>query len=338
MKAQISWNKHLFSVERGFKAIDGLVFYWPEPVSGHDLSKTLPLPNPVSGLAICPSGNLLLKGVGANTIYKNGLGNAPYPDHFLSGTSDPASWMIRERYKIDKRAVFPGQSQSQPLAAAISTSQAAGNSVGPQHLNIAGHQSVQLPNGRTFRLSPPKTEIWSDRGECVYLGLGAKSLAVNPYGDLYIYGEQHDWILYGTAGDPSTWNLRAYTPFPSPAQTFSEQLYGMEKTQQPPPPPSPPSYSCLTCGKSDLDSRDLEVNPVTGNIWGCPKCGGKKLQKKEEVQEELEWGVSMLKLANEIKKLYPLPGEEAESNITTVHGLAILQEYSERKAKLRGRK
>lgn len=38
-------------------------------------------------------------------------------------------------------------------------------------------------------------------------------------------------------------------------------------------------YKCTQCGRADLNDGDLEVNPATGNIWGCPKCGGKKLEE-----------------------------------------------------------
>lgn len=41
---------------------------------------------------------------------------------------------------------------------------------------------------------------------------------------------------------------------------------------------NPDSYRCTICGFAKLDARDLEKNPATGNIWGCHKCGGKKLE------------------------------------------------------------
>lgn len=46
--------------------------------------------------------------------------------------------------------------------------------------------------------------------------------------------------------------------------------------------PSSQPYRCLTCQNTNLDSRDMEVNPATGNIWGCNKCGGKKLERVGE--------------------------------------------------------
>lgn len=268
----IDWNLYRF-----YRMPGGSVEYKSLSMG---FAEVLPLPNPISGLAICPSGNLLLKGAdNAPIIYNGGF---RYPDHFLSGTSDPATWMIRERYKKDKKPVFAGVVKTNDVAGGVINSQGIGTFSGAS----LGKQEVQLPNGRTFKFSPPKSEVWGDSGECVYLGVGAKSLAVNPFGDLYIYGTPeigHDWILRGSGSSPrlhpAQWELVEYTPGPG-AKVF------VPSAQQAPPPSA--AYQCSTCGKADLNSGDLEVNPVTGNIWGCPKCGGKKLQETRAGQVRVE--------------------------------------------------
>jgi DNA-directed RNA polymerase subunit RPC12/RpoP len=39
------------------------------------------------------------------------------------------------------------------------------------------------------------------------------------------------------------------------------------------------SYRCTGCSNTNLNQGDLEINPATGNIWGCNKCGSKSLER-----------------------------------------------------------
>ncbi len=48
---------------------------------------------------------------------------------------------------------------------------------------------------------------------------------------------------------------------------------------EPKPAPASAKYICLQCNNNKLTQEDLNVNPATGNIWGCYKCGSKKLER-----------------------------------------------------------
>jgi ribosomal protein L37AE/L43A len=46
------------------------------------------------------------------------------------------------------------------------------------------------------------------------------------------------------------------------------------------------TYVCRAC-KTSLDERDAAVNPKTGKIWGCYKCGGKDLEQIGDSKEDI---------------------------------------------------
>lgn len=99
--------------------------------------------------------------------------------------------------------------------------------------------------------------------------------------------------LYGVApGTVSGGHTTFYTPVSDLDIITKRGLkaledYGRARQGASAQSPSPLPHRCLTCRNTNLDSRDLEVNPATGNIWGCNRCGSKKLEAQAEAGVDL---------------------------------------------------
>ncbi len=73
----------------------------------------------------------------------------------------------------------------------------------------------------------------------------------------------------------------------APVQYYQELNSGWFPTPENTTLPEPPKmtskpFKCLSCNQA-LDSRDNALNPKTGSIFGCWKCGSKRLEAKEEL-------------------------------------------------------